>query len=440
MFYQANVKYPFFVCGEWPEQTDQSATVLKFEEAPKCFMTVQLNSDPDFDDFILEAIRKQRNHSQKWREQNRKSGSQFEIDFSQFSVLRDLSLDLNAAPSSCVLFQVANHLVDEDFDEVWDNFLGLLNKYSKNLDLVDNVNGESVNLKYAIIYQKLQVLNFAISKIKNKLNTSNFAVTSDQLDEIDQIIAKSYGPSENISWNLVRTIRDEALKYKANCYSKKIDPNLVDFKRVLEAKRINEEEYLVEVILNSIPKYLFDINNQIELVLYYFDSISPHACILELVSLLVCEKLDAFNQDFDLKIYSIREKISEIVSEINLLRSQFELFSFCEIMDKFDEINKKVNDLNYKMKVANFLSKYGLNTEILESLIRTGKCEINSKDRAEIVKRMLSNVFRKHKSDVLQKTQVTVNSRVSDRLECRLFVSNTEENVIVATAIHEKYS
>ena len=411
IIYQVISEHPFIVCNEW--ENEEKLRVLKFEDAPKCSFITFDNENDYIDEYLNQVIEKMMKCQDDNFDYDEMSDK---IDFSYFSgnesVLKKLSYDIT----------------NDNFHILWYSFIQWLRYCYNNHILINNDDKTTIDYKSPIIYQKIQLLNFSIEKIKNGLQTSYYMLTSDQIDDINEIIKKNISID---NMNDIIEIRDKVIQYKSKCVSKKKIPQLNDILKYPH----NMPDENIKIIFNSVSDNLFDPVQQCELIIDYISTLTPHEYLMELFFFLISDKINEIRDKSKIQISFISKKIEKIQNNINLIQGQLSTLKYNEILSKFKGICSKINKIQYNINLVNYYFENHFNSKLIESILKTSHNVFTDALTKEEIQNIL--LYMSEKYNCVQQTQVTIHCNDSN-VKYRIYVSYYKDsNLTIGTVTEE---
>ncbi|OHT11045.1 hypothetical protein TRFO_19448 [Tritrichomonas foetus] len=355
---------PILLCGEWPEMKDGSLSI-DFEKAPRHIIAFE-TGQKDASDLhgayaIVEA------HDPDFHFTNDKRLLQSEPDFLEESTFPcDMEIGIDFCPSDTILTNLAEvMLVCENFDYVWQNFLNYVRKCVNKGEFIKYVSYSTVNHKFCLLYQKLQMINICLSKMTNEMKTSNYAITSDVFNDLEKCIEMEICSNTNVKFDKYETkkMMESVLSFKSQNDKNKstIDDFLKTQKKSLHS--------LAKIVWRIIPYSLFDLQSQREIAFDYIESLKPSEVLQPLVFLLLCENFNDLISMRNNKFDSLQSMICELRVYLNCLKDEMPILTPQMFSKKCREIDFMLMDLTNATRKKNFG-----NTKILELKELSTKC------------------------------------------------------------------
>ena len=309
------------LCYEWGQQrlSEFENWNLDCQNAPRFRCFLDTNFEPG-ESAVSRALRCIEEQLGAWCDPR---AAYEEPVFALYAEPRASKLSVAIAPRDSVLSVLARKLVEPNFGALWHNFIRWLRKCVDDRRIISSISfPEDARSDSHILYQKLQMLNFGISKMKTGTKTSSYFLTSDLVEQIQTIIGKQIEMSDD-----VRDLLKRVLDFKAANHGSPI----TEFKYF--SKRVDAET--VEIVWNAVSPSLFDYVQQCERAMDYLESLYIEEYIPVLCYVLICdtfEGLGAFepaercladfdwSASFDAKMH----KFKDIAFDIERLHANFE--------------------------------------------------------------------------------------------------------------------
>lgn len=320
--------------------------------------------------------------------------------------IEKMNIDVNFVPSNTILTKLANHLIVEfdkypNFDTCWKYFLAYIKSCISRQQDIQLVDFESIDHSHCLMYQKLVLINICLHKLKLRLKTSNFVLTSDMISLIDNNIIKEYSKiavDNELDIDTIRMIRNKALEAKSAGRT-----NLDSFLK----NKTGTNKILAKIAWEVIPPSYFEMNFLIEYALDFFEGLNIFDILKSLVFILLCEKYNEAG--------SISRKITQL---INSLRSQMDLLSMKEFVQRAQRIDSLISKLLASNYIRNFMtiSKSFANCSLLiDQLLRDKIVVAETSVERDAIKQFLNNMSRHPDVEVSKDKEYVVSDDFQDQ-------------------------
>ena len=423
------------ICYQWERQfiSKLQKMQLDFMKAPKCFGILKENyNDLQIEgvEEITKAIEKLRSCPKTW---GCKSWEYVPPTFLANVSPKKSSLPVKLCPADSVLSILSKELANSEsnFEETWCNFKTYLKECVRHKKLLNEIpDCGMIETDSCLLYQKLQMLAFGISKLRMKnLKTENFVLTSDQINDIDDRI-KSLTDVNDKNCEEMRGLRDKALKIKSK------DPSITSdaFHEQLKVDRT-----LSDCLWRAIPASTFDYVQQCELALDYIDGLTPRE-VMSLLSLVLCyEILNETGKGLS------GEKDSEFQSQIDAIATRLALLNPEmkepeDLVIHLEVINKMTGLLQDKIaRRWRLLECFPKCYRFIDKLLLTEYCCVENESERKGIDVYIREEGA-NRSEVQQTIQIILSANVrsgnTDIYE-RFYISTDRTSCLVASVITE---
>lgn len=287
-----------------------------------------------------------------------------------------------------------------------------------------------------LLYQKLQAFNYYVSKKKNRIRTSDYILTADQYDSIDEIIRKSVVSCDNM--DMITKIRDRVIQYKAERISKEKKQYVQDIEKRFRGKGVSKAD--IKSVFDSVSDNLFDPEQQCQLAMDYISTLTKHEYLSQLLIILFLEEIYDMKESIKFSEAHISKEIEEIQSDLMSVQKQLSSLRYNEFLSKLDAISLKINKLQNNIAMVNYYTESGLDSSLIELLPPcTGKnvfTDATAKTNAKELLSALSELYR-----CTQVINITINYSVAPKgsgTDIRFFASVSENSdLTISSAIQE---
>lgn len=393
---------------------------LDFHLAPHIVLSLQPLDQIPINDLLHDSIGEARSHSPRWKTSDLISDKP---DWLNECAPKDTHLPIKAAPLNSIISVLSQRILEPNIDALWIEFIKYIRVCFDQKKLIEGIEGSEVETQHSLLYQKLQMLNFNISKIVN--NTTNIYMSEDCYEEIRKYIYHSIpSPQDN---STLADITSDILCFISIHGKDSLDHFL---------GQSSYDKELITAVWKAIPAYTSDPTILCEMALDYIESLTPFDVLSLLIMMQISEILHSLNDRIPTWCRSLRENLMEIVE--NVLKLQYN----DEFYDRADLICQSISFLEYQInKLELLLGNFPYCKNLVEQLVIDHFATIKEKqerdsilDLVEETTEMIGGI-----SHIIQVIVTGTMTTDEGNVDERLFISKIQEKVLIATATQESF-